>query len=384
MSSTSPGGHPIRFPADHPIRLQLLDVPPGLNGTDLNLLLLTSSIPFDSASVSFGSADDAYFIVPNRAAYELALERLDGSAFYPGTATRVSIDRDRPDRAATDEEQASHPMVILSGLKSHTSANDVGRLARSTRCGSYNPRAFDVRVRDRTVNGEGSIGDRGPTRAAEGSFRTSSPAAAERAVKLLDGATVGFRRIEARWVHMGSAAMEKRKKAEEELNGEKEMDLAQSSDEDSPVRAVVPAPLSSASVRLVRPHLNSHKAPPLQLPSPEPSLDFSPFSPSRTFTLPSSLHRSDTSLFHLSSPAQAESADPCSGVWRGRTLEPSKLSSSSSSPASSSASSSAAFIAPPAIAPTAHKRPAPSMAASLVGGNLEFEGAKKQKTGLAE
>ncbi|GAA6040019.1 hypothetical protein JCM8097_004741 [Rhodosporidiobolus ruineniae] len=261
-----------RFPLDHAFSLRIFNLARGVSPEAVFSLFYQHGIKIKRSSFRFGPAHDAYVTVPNRLACQLALDLLPGSILSgTSTARQVEVERDRPDYGASDEAKQSHPKVVLSGLDRHTSDSEVRRLAQSTQCGMYGARTGASTL---------VVGPAGATVSKEASFRTSSPFAAEQAVRALDGTHFGGRCIRARWVHMGEAAEEEKQREEAEY-GEREMEIEASSETeetaeetaDGPagVEIEVDSPVSSLRLDDTFGPPSSKRPPsPVQLPSPLP------------------------------------------------------------------------------------------------------------------
>ncbi|GAA6040039.1 hypothetical protein JCM8097_004750 [Rhodosporidiobolus ruineniae] len=329
----------------HPIRIRLGNLPKNLSREEIIALFHRYDIPTDPTTVGFGSPQDAFITVPHRAAFQLALKRLDLS-YYPNTSYRIYLDRDRPDALAIAEEKASHPMVVLSGLGPVTTADKINRLARHARCGRY-----DICV-NRSATAPGDV---------EGTFRTSSPFAAEQAVRALDGAVVDGSRVEARWVHMGEAAEEARRRDEERARA-RQLDpiatAARSSTSSSSRPSELVGPTSPGGAR---------HSPPVQLPSPNPSVESSP--------APPPLHFSLTSTYDgpVSPTVTPQPLPPSPATSRGNHPVDGVLLPSSSTAAVSSAASPSSPIASPS------KRSAPLPLAETVLAYAKTGRANKEK-----
>ncbi|GAA6040076.1 hypothetical protein JCM8097_004771 [Rhodosporidiobolus ruineniae] len=185
-----PKAPPPFFPPDHPIRLRLSNLPPHTQPLAILSFLYTNGVAADPYSLTLTPIWDAYLTVPHRAAYELALSRLDNQ-FFPGSTRRIVVDRDRPDYGASAAQKTAHPTVLVAGLSGRATKADVERLGQRAKCGVY-----DARIKSSPAD----VGGR------EGSFRTSSPFAAERAVEVLDGLMLGGAKLSAWWLSAEEAA----------------------------------------------------------------------------------------------------------------------------------------------------------------------------------
>ncbi|GAA6040043.1 hypothetical protein JCM8097_004752 [Rhodosporidiobolus ruineniae] len=255
-------------PADHPIDVHLSNLPPHVLSAELISILHANDIVAYPYSLRFGpsltevSLTEVSLTVANRAAYDLTLSRLDGNN-WPGTQRPILVERTRPDTFATADERRRHPMVVVDGLGGEITAADVIRLAKSTRCGAYAARA-DV---DESVDPLGM--------AVRGSFRTSSPFAAEQAARALDGVLVGGRRVRAMWITSDELGKKANQSVERDRGG---VTTAVPGDEEGKVGGASSSsvqPSSTLSGNLDDPP-SAQPQPPFQLPSPSPSLHASP------------------------------------------------------------------------------------------------------------
>ncbi|GAA5890669.1 hypothetical protein JCM6882_000618 [Rhodosporidiobolus microsporus] len=170
---------------DHPIRIRIGNLPANTSRDEIIHILRTAGTPISNlrtVSTQSGSATDGYGTLPSRSAWSVAFERLHLS-FYNGS--RIYLDRDRPDFQASAEERARHPVVVLDALPPRMDVDAVMRLGRTSRCGLYGVTADPV--------------EKDGQQFTRGTFRTSSPAAANDAARQLNGAEVEGRRIVSWW-----------------------------------------------------------------------------------------------------------------------------------------------------------------------------------------